>query len=111
MTVPSVNLTLDKGTYFEASFNVTNSDGTVFNLNGYSPNAKIKKYPGATTSKSFNTTMTVATGEIKVSMASSITSQLSAGRNYYDVIITQVGTGKITKVFEGMVLVNETVSV
>jgi hypothetical protein len=55
--------------------------------------------------------VTVAIGEIKISMGSTITSQLTAGRNYYDVIITQSGTNKIQKVFEGTAIVNETVSV
>ena len=111
MAVPSVNLTLDKGTDFSATFNVTNTDGTPFLLSNYTATAKIRKHPAATDYQAFHTTMTVATGEIQVSMASSITSQLTAGRNYYDVIITQSGTGAITKVFEGMILVNPTVSV
>ena len=111
MAVPSVNLTLDKGTDFEATFNVTNSDGTAFLLSNYSATAKIRKHPTATTYKTFSTSITVATGEIKVSMASTNTSQLTAGRNYYDLIITQTGSGKVTKVFEGMILVNDTVSV
>ena len=111
MAVPSVNLTLDKGTDFEATFNVTNSDGTAFLLSNYSATAKIRKHPTATDYKTFSTSITVATGEIKVSMASTNTSQLTAGRNYYDLIITQTGSGKVTKVFEGMILVNDTVSV
>ena len=64
MAVPSVNLTLDKGTDFDATFTVTNSDGSPLIL-----------------------------------------------RNYYDVIITQTTTNKTIKVFEGMILVNNTVSV
>jgi hypothetical protein len=111
MAVPSVNLTLDKGTDFEATFTVTNSDGTSFTLNNYSATAKIRKHPAAATSRSFSTTITAAIGEIKVSMASSVTSLLDTGRNYYDVIITQAGTNKVTKVFEGMILVKDTVSV
>lgn len=111
MAVPAVNLTIDKGTDFEATFNVSNSDGSVFSLTNYSAAAKIRKHPTATESKSFSTTITVATGEIKISMGSTITADLSSGRNYYDVIITQSGSNKIQKVFEGTVIVNETVSV
>ena len=111
MAVPSVNLTLDKGTDFSATFNVTNSDGTVFLLNNYTATAKIRKHPAATSYQSFTTTITVLRGEIKITMNAVTTSLLTAGRNYYDVIITQAGTGLITKVFEGMILVNETVSV
>lgn len=111
MAVPAVNLTIDKGTDFEASFTVANSDGSVFSLANYSASSKIRKHPTAAAYASFSTTITVATGEIRVSMGATTTSTLSSGRNYYDVIITNVGTGKITKVFEGMILAVDTVSV
>lgn len=111
MSIPAVNLTIEKGTDFEATFNVSNSDGSVFSLLNYTATSKIRKHPTATTAKSFSTSITVATGEIKISMGSSATAELSAGRNYYDVIITQSGGGKIQKVFEGTVIVSETVSV
>jgi len=110
MAIPAVNLTIEKGTDFEATFNVTNADGTVFALNGYSATSKIRKYATSSTSSSFSTLITVATGEIKISMGSTVTAALSAGRNYYDVIIIQSGTGKIQKVFEGTVIVSDTVS-
>lgn len=111
MSIPAVNLTIEKGTDFEATFNVSNSDGSVFSLINYTATSKIKKHPTATNSKTFSTTITVATGEIKISMGSTVTSQLTAGRNYYDVVITQSGTGKKQKVFEGTAIVSETVSV
>jgi hypothetical protein len=111
MTVPTVNLTIEKGTDFDATFTVTNSDGTPFPLNNYSATSKIRKHSAATTSKSFQTSITIARGEIKISMGSSITADLSPGRNYYDVIITQISSGKITKVFEGAAIVSDTVSI
>jgi len=111
MSVPVVNLRLEKGTDFEATFNVTNSDGSVFALNNYSASAKIRKHPAASTSKAFTTTITIAKGEIKVSMGATNTSQLSSGRNYYDVTIIESTSNKITKVFEGMIMAVDTVSV
>lgn len=111
MAVPAVNLTIDKGTTFESTFTVTNADGSVFNLNNYTATARIRKHPTAADYKSFSTTITVATGEIKISMGSTITADLTAGRNYYDLIITQSSINKIQKVFEGTAIVNETVSV
>lgn len=111
MAVPSVNLRLEKGTDFEATFDVTNSDGTAFPLSNYTATAKIRKHPTATSYQSFTAGITTATGKINVSMASTITSQLTSGRNYYDVIIIQAETGKIKKVSEGMIIVVDTVSV
>ena len=49
-------------------------------------------------------------GEIKISMGSTVTAELSSGRNYYDVILTHATTGKVVKIFEGTALVHDTVS-
>ena len=111
MAVPVVNIVIEKNTSFEATYNVTNSDNSVYSLTNQSATAKIRKHPTATTSKSFTTSITVATGEIKISMGSTVTADLTAGRNYYDVILTHATTGKVTKIFEGMAIVNDTVSV
>ena len=111
MSVPAVNLRLEKGTDFEATFYVTATDGSVFPLSNYTASARIKKHPTATDYKIFTTTITAATGEIKLNMTAANTAELTSGRNYYDVLITQVGVGRITKVFEGMILVVDTVSV
>lgn len=111
MAVPAVNLSLDKGTDFEASFNIKNADESAFSLSSFSAVAKIRKHPTASSYKSFQTTITVATGELKISMGATTTAELSSGRNYYDVIIVQAGTNKIQKVFEGSIIVNDTVSV
>lgn len=111
MSVPAVNIVIEKGTDFEAIYNVSNADSSVYSLSNQSAAAKIRKHPTATTSKSFTTSITVAAGEIKISMGSSITADLSPGRNYYDVILTHNSTGKITKIFEGTAIVKDTVSV
>lgn len=110
MSVPVVNLRIEKGTTFEATFNVNNADGSVFSLNNYSAAAKIRKHPTAAEFQSFSTSITTATGEIEISMAPAVTALLSSGRNYYDVVITQSGTNKVVKVFEGTIIVSETVS-
>jgi hypothetical protein len=110
MSVPEVNLRIEKGTNFEATFKVSNSDGSVFALSNYVASAKIRKYPTSPNSQSFTTSITVFTGEIKISMASTVTSQIDSGRNYYDVIITNTGTGRIQKVFQGTAIVSDTVS-
>jgi len=110
MAVPVVNIVIEKGTDFEAIYNVTSPDNSVYPLTSQSATAKIRKHSSATSSKSFQTSIVSGVGEIKISMASSITSQLDEGRNYYDVILTHAGTGKVTKIFEGTAIVRGTVS-
>ena len=111
MTVPAVNIVIEKGTDFEATYNVSNSDSSVYSLTNQTATAKIRKHPTATSVKSFTTSITTSTGEIKISMGSTVTADLTAGRNYYDVIITHSVTGKKIKIFEGTALVHDTVSV
>jgi len=110
MSVSVVNLSINKGTDFESTFDVNNYDNSQFLFNNYSAAAKIRKHPSATSYQSFQTSFPTS-GEIKISMASTITSQLSAGRNYYDVIIIENITNKTRKIFEGTIIVNETISV
>ncbi len=111
MTVPAVNIIIEKGTDFEATYNVTNNDSSVYSLTNQAATAKIRKHPTATTSTSFTTSITTSTGEIKISMTAANTALLTAGRNYYDVILTHATTGKKVKIFEGTALVHDTVSV
>lgn len=110
MAVPVVNILIEKGTDFEAIYNVTNSDESVYTLTNQIATAKIRKHATASTAKSFTTTITSGIGEIKISMDAATTAELTSGRNYYDVILTHASTGKITKIFEGMAIVNDTVS-
>jgi len=111
MSVPVVNIVIEKGTDFEATYKVTNPDSSVYSLTNQSATAKIRKHPGATTSKSFITSITSGIGQIKISMASTITAELSEGRNYYDVIVTNGTSGRVTKVFEGTAIVKNSISI
>ena len=109
MSVPAVNLRIDKDTHFEATFDLTNADGTVFSLINYSADARLRKHPTASSYTTFSTTITAAQGKIKIELNDSQTGLLKAGRHVYDVLITD-GSGTITKVFEGTAMVYDTVS-
>ena len=111
MSVPVVNLTIEKGTSFEATFNVFEPDSSAVNLTDYSGVCKIKKYPTSSKSQSCQVTITAATGEVKVSMAKTVTAQLETGRNYYDVILTTVNNGLSFRVVEGSIIVSDSISV
>lgn len=108
--VSTVNLTIHKGTYFEETFFLTAEDGLGLNLNGASVIARIKKHPSTTQYYPFSTTLTIGDSSVKISMASTITAALQSGRNTYDILITS-SAGIISKVVEGNIIVQETVSV
>jgi hypothetical protein len=110
MSVYAANFTLDKGTDFETEFNLTQDDGSPLNLTGYIGAAKIRKHPTASKYNTFDIVfIDRPSGRVKLSIGSSVTSYLSSGRNCYDFFITDA-TGKVTKIAEGSILVNDSVT-
>ena len=107
--VSAVNLTIHKGTYFEETFSLIAEDGLGLNLNGAIATAKLRKHPTAGIAYTFSTTTTVADSTVKISMTGATTATLPSGRCYYDLLITS-SAGLISKVLQGNVIVEETVS-
>ena len=104
MAARSVNLTVEQGTDFISTFTIKNPDGTVLPLTGYTATAKLAKHSSASSTTSFQTSITAATGKVTLTLTNSVTADLAPGRYYYDVVIGKFG-GSITRVIEGMVLV------
>ena len=107
--VSSVNLVIQKGTYFEETFSLTAEDGLGLNLTNATATSKLRKHPTAGIAYTFSTVTTVADSTVKILMASDKTAELPNGRCYYDVLITS-SAGIISKVLEGNVMVEETAS-
>lgn len=101
---PVFNISIPQGADFSETFVSTESDGSSTNLVGYSGVAKLKKHPGATTSTSFNVTITAAIGEVAIAMTSGTTVGLTPGRHFYDVKLTSP-SGAVSRLVEGMALV------
>ena len=107
MAVYAANYTLEKGTDFETEIDLTEDDGSPLNLVDYIGSAKIRKYPTSPKYKPFTITfIDREQGRIKISLSNTQTSGLDGGRNYYDMFLTD-GNGKIKKVIEGNIIVNE----
>lgn len=104
------NIVIDKGTYFEATFNLFEPDSSAAVLAGLTTAyASIRKHPEATEFEEFSKTITTANGTIKLSLTEEQTSRLRAGRNYFDVVLTFYG--KRVKVIKGTAIVEESTSV
>lgn len=104
------NLTIEKGTDFEATFNLFDADQSASVLSGLTTTyASIRKHPTSIAYEEFSKTITSGTGTIKLTLTADQTSRLSAGRNYFDVVLTILG--KKTKVIKGTALVEESTSV
>jgi len=110
MAVPAVNIVIEQGIDYQDVFTVRNPDGSPLNLSGYTGVAKIKKFPESNNSVSFDVNIVPLSGQILVSLANTITSSLTPGRYYYDVLTVSLLNGKKTKIVDGMVLVRATES-
>lgn len=104
------NIVIEKGTHFDATFSLFDPDQSASVLFGLTTTyASIRKYPESTDGEEFSKTITASTGTIQLSLTSTQTANLKAGRNYFDVVLT-IG-GKKTKVIKGTAIVEESASV
>lgn len=119
MAVAVVNLTLERGTDFDAKFKVLQSDSSDYIFSQYySGKAKVRKYPSSPNYQEFKVDIIGASGEVIISMGKTTTELLELGRNYFDVLITGpsqnptgIGITYLTKkVVEGSIIVSDTAS-
>jgi hypothetical protein len=108
--VSAVNLVIQKGTNFEETFSLNADDGSGLNLSNQIATAKLRKHYTAGIAYTFSTTITVAESTVKIEMSPAVTATLPSGRCVYDVILSSSG-GSTSKVVEGTILVQETVSI
>jgi len=103
------NLVIDQGTTFSVNLDLTNEDGDVIDLSGYTANSQIRKwYTSSTPAATFTTAINAASGELVLSLTANQTSNLVAGRYVYDVELDQNGT--ISRIVEGIVTVTPQVT-
>lgn len=104
------NIVIEKGTDFDATFNLFDPDQSASVLSGLTTTyATIRKYPDATTGEEFSKTITSSTGTIRLSLTAIQTANLKAGRNYFDVVLTLYN--RRIKVIKGTAIVEESSSV
>lgn len=104
------NLIVDQGATYSNTITVYSSNGSALNLSGYTGSAQLRKHYTSSNSVSFSITMGGNTGNITLALSANTTANLSSGRYVYDVEITNVSDGKITRVREGIVTVTPNVT-
>jgi hypothetical protein len=108
------NLRIDQGATFSSDVTVTDTDGTAFNLTGYTASAKMAKGYASTRTRTTLTTAIASdatTGVITLSLTADQTNTLDAPARYvYDVEITQTSDSTITRVIEGIITVSPSVT-
>jgi hypothetical protein len=105
-----VELQIDQGAAFTTTITVSDVAGNTSNLVGYTANAQMRRVWSSVTSTPFKTTFTdAANGQLTMSMTSANTTILNTGRHVYDLKLIDP-TGESRRVFEGIVVVNPSVS-
>lgn len=106
-----VNLSIDQGSTFATTFNLTNEDtGELLDLSTYSAAGQIRKHYTSSNAVSFVCTLNNNTGILAATLTANTTRQLSAGRYVYDIELTESISGSVSRIVEGIVTVNPEVT-
>ena len=99
------NIVIDAGADFDQIFNLENIANAPLDLTGYTATSKLKKHPA-----SLNNTATFVVsfpnrtqGQIKISLGSTLTTAIKAGRYSYDILLND-GSLK-TRIVSGSAIV------
>ena len=100
------NLTIDQGSSFEIDLILSDENGTLVNLNGYTASSQIRKiYDSINVGAEFTTSINTAASKITLSLSPTQTSNLTSGKHVYDVELNKESNGEVIRVLEGLVFV------
>ena len=99
------NIVIDVGADFNQTFNLEGNNNAPLDLTGYTGASIMKKHPSSlSTTATFSVSFPNRTqGQVKISLGSTITNGLKAGRYSYDLLLNDGSTK--TRVVEGSALV------
>lgn len=99
------NLYIDQGSDYSSVITLTNQDGTVMNLTGFTVQAQFRKsYQSSSYTPFTMSVFNAVQGKIKLELPATVSSAISAGRYLYDIEIT--GNGQKRRVLEGIVVIS-----
>lgn len=104
-------LTLDQGTTFAATLDLTNDDGTAINVANNSFQSHIRKsyYSNTLIANLTISVVDAANGSIVLGLDSANTANIRAGRYLYDLKMTS-NTGTVNRILEGIITVTPQVT-
>lgn len=98
------NISIDQGSTFQTSINVTDDNDDPIDLTDYSAAAQMRKHFTSSTSYAFTATISPLLGVVTLAMTANTTNTIEAGRYVYDCELTD-NNGKVTRLVEGIVTV------
>ena len=102
-----INLVIDQGSTFTQVISLTGSDDIAVNTDVYTARGQIRKHYLSNTSVSFTTAL--ANGDFTLSLTSTQTANIVAGRYVYDVELID-SSNNVTRLMEGIVTITPEVS-
>jgi hypothetical protein len=110
MSVRVVNLVIPQGADFSNSFLLEDVNNTVLDLSMYSGICHLKKHPSNKSKTALQVSFPNPTyGEVRIALASTVSSSLKPGKYVYDLLLTD-GGGTKTRVVEGIATITAGVS-
>jgi hypothetical protein len=97
------NIVIDQNATFNTEIDLTDENGNLLDLNGYTANSQIRRWYTSTNAAA-TFTVNLQSGAIFLSLTADSTANLVYGRYVYDVILTDPQNNK-TRVVEGIVTV------
>jgi hypothetical protein len=98
------NITIDQGTSFSTTIDVTDEDGNIVDLTGFTGAAQMRKHYTSTAQTAFTVSITANTGAVSLSLSANVTNTIAAGRYVYDCELTD-NIGTVSRLIEGIVTV------
>jgi hypothetical protein len=103
------NIIIDQGTDYTTNITLSDVNDTMLDLTGYTATAQIRKTYTSTTATPFTTTVNTATGSVLLSLSSTASANLAAGRYVYDLLLKSSANVK-SRVVEGIVTISPRVT-
>jgi hypothetical protein len=98
------NITIDQGTSFATTIDVTDEEGNLIDLTGFTGAAQMRKHYTSVTSTSFTVSINASLGAVSLIMTANVTNSIAPGRYVYDCELTDT-TGTVSRLVEGIVTV------
>jgi hypothetical protein len=103
------NLVIDQGSTFSTDLTLTDENGDMLILSGYTANSQIRKwYTSSNAAAAFSASINSEIGVITLSLTANQTSNLVAGRYVYDVEIND--GSEVSRIVEGIITVTPQVT-
>jgi hypothetical protein len=98
------NITIDQGTSFATTIDVTDEEGNLVDLTGFTGAAQMRKHYTSVTSTSFTVSINASLGAVSLIMTANVTNSIAPGRYVYDCELTDTA-GTVSRLVEGIVTV------